>query len=290
MSGKNEIDEISGVETTGHSWDGIKELNNPLPRWWLWTFYATIVWSIGYVVVYPAIPMATTASKGVFGWSSRADLSREMSATQSLRAEKAAMLESTDVNAILASDELRDIATRGGAAAFKVNCVQCHGSGAQGGGGYPNLADDDWIWGGKPDDIHATLTNGIRHPGNDDTRISDMPAFGKDGILESAQISDIAWFVRKISNQEADAEAATRGEQLFADNCASCHGEKGEGVRELGGPRLADAIWLYGGEHAQIVAQISAPKQGVMPSCGARLGDTTVKQLTVYVHGLGGGE
>jgi cytochrome c oxidase cbb3-type subunit III len=290
MSGKNEIDDISGVETTGHSWDGIKELNNPLPRWWLWTFYATILWAIGYVIVYPAIPMATTASKGLLGWSSRADLTTQMNAVDAMRAEKVALLASSDVNAILANDQLREIAEKGGAAAFKVNCVQCHGSGAQGGVGYPNLSDDDWLWGGKADDIYTTLTHGIRYASDENTRISDMPAFGKDGILQPDQISDIAWFVRKLSNQEFDQEAAARGEPLFADNCAACHGEKGEGMHELGAPRLADAIWLYGGSHDQIVAQINAPKQGVMPAWGQRLGDTTVKQLAVYVHGLGGGE
>src|SRR6187431_94196 len=112
MSGKNEIDDISGVETTGHSWDGIKELNNPLPRWWLWTFYATILWAIGYVIVYPAIPMATTASKGLFGWSSRADLTAQMSAADAMRAEKVALLASSDVNAIIANDQLREIAEK----------------------------------------------------------------------------------------------------------------------------------------------------------------------------------
>ena len=290
MAGKNEIDELSGVETTGHSWDGIKELNNPLPRWWLWTFYATIVWAIGYVIVYPAIPLATTATQGLFGWSSRADLAKAMTAAETARAERASLLQTSDVNAILANEELRQIAEAGGRAAIKVNCEQCHGSGAQRFPGYPNLNDDDWIWGGTADDIYATLTHGIRHAADDNTRLSEMPAFGRDGILEPAQIQDVAWFVRKLSGQQADEEAAMRGEPLYADNCASCHGEQGEGVRELGGPRLSDGIWLYGGEHAQIAAQISAPRMGVMPAWGDRLGDTTVKQLTVYVHGLGGGE
>jgi len=290
MADHKEIDEVSGVETTGHSWDGIKELNNPLPRWWLWTFYATIVWTIGYIIVYPAIPLVSSATAGMFGWSSRGDLAAEMAAVSAARAEKVAALASSSMDEIVASEELRRLAEAGGQSAFKVYCSQCHGSGAQGAAGYPNLNDDDWTWGGKPEDIYLTLMHGIRHAGDENTRISEMPAFGRDGILDAAQISDVAWFVRKLSGQEADAEAAARGQTVYAENCAACHGDAGEGIREVGGPRLADAIWLYGGEHAQIVAQINAPKQGVMPAWGARLSETTVKQLAAYVHGLGGGE
>ncbi len=290
MADKPEIDEISGTETTGHSWDGIKELNTPLPRWWLWTFYATIVWAIGYVIAYPAIPLATTATAGLLGWSSRADLATELKAADATRAQQASALANADLATILASPEMRQVAEAGGRSAFKVYCVQCHGSGAQGGPGYPNLNDDDWIWGGKAEDIYLTLQHGIRHPGDDNTRVSEMPAFGRDGILTPEQISDVAWYVRKLSGQENDAAAAERGMTVYAENCAACHGEQGEGLRELGGPKLADAIWLYGGEHPQIVAQINAPKQGVMPAWGSRLSDTTVKQLAVYVHGLGGGE
>lgn len=290
MSDEQEIDEISGTPTTGHSWDGIKELNTPLPRWWLWTFYATIVWGLAYTIFYPAWPLLTTHTKGTLGWSSRADLATEMKGADTARAQQALALENVDVTAILANEELRVIAEAGGHSLFKVNCVQCHGAGAQGAAGYPNLNDDDWIWGGTGEAIYTTLKNGVRHPGNDDTRVSEMPAFGRDGIIEAAQISDVAWFVLKLSRQEHEAEAALRGETVYAENCASCHGEKGEGVRDLGGPRLADAIWLYGGDYANLVTQIHGPKQGVMPAWGARLGETAIKQLAVYVHGLGGGE
>ncbi|MCB1387395.1 MAG: cytochrome-c oxidase, cbb3-type subunit III [Nitratireductor sp.] len=285
-----DIDEISGVETTGHSWDGIKELNNPLPRWWLWSFYATIVWAVIYTIAYPAWPLINSSTAGVLGWSSRGALSESIDAAKQAQSVYLAKLEATDVGAIQADGELTQFAVSGGSAAFKVNCVQCHGSGATGSPGYPNLNDDDWIWGGTVDDIYLTLQHGIRHPGDDDTRVSDMPAFGADEILSSAEISDVAWFVRKVSNQEFDAEAAGRGEALYADNCAACHGDAGEGMREVGAPRLSDAIWLYGGEHADIVAQVTRPRQGVMPAWGERLGDTTIKQLAVFVHSLGGGE
>jgi cytochrome c oxidase cbb3-type subunit 3 len=285
-----EIDRITGVETTGHVWDGIKELNNPLPNWWRLTFYGTILWAIGYAVAYPAWPLLTTATKGMLGYSSRADLAASMKAADGAKAQFAEKIAQSDVAAILADPELSRFAKAAGASAFKVHCVQCHGSGAAGSPGYPNLNDDDWIWGGKIDEIFVTINHGIRYAPDDDTRVSDMPAFGRDKLLDEGQISDVAWYVRKISGQEAQAEAALRGEPVFRENCASCHGDNGEGVRESGGPRLADAIWLKGGSHADIVAQVTSPRQGVMPAWGARLGETTAKQLAVYVHTLGGGE
>ena len=287
---EKDIDEISGVETTGHEWDGIKELNNPLPRWWVWTFYVTVIWAIAYTIAYPAWPLLSTNTKGLLGWSSRGDVETSIADAEAARGTQLAALRDNDIDAIMANADLRQFATSAGAAAFKVNCVQCHGSGAAGGAGYPNLNDDDWIWGGTPDDIYTTLTHGIRYEQDDDTRVSDMPAFGADELLDAQQISDVAWYVRKISGQETDEAAATNGQVVFAEQCASCHGENGEGMKELGAPALNDAIWLYDGSHEGIVAQVNKPKQGVMPAWGARLGDTTVKQLTVYVHSLGGGE
>jgi len=284
------IDDYTGIETTGHSWDGIKELNNPLPRWWLWTFYATVFWALVYTILYPAWPMLNGATKGYLGWNSRADLATSMNEAQAAQAVYLDKLAVTEVSQIAADPELAQFAISGGAAAFKINCVQCHGSGAAGSPGYPNLNDDDWLWGGTPDDIFLTLQHGIRFSGDDDTRLSEMPAYGADEILTGEEISDVAWYVRKISGQEFDAAAATRGETTFADNCAACHGETGEGVMELGGPNLADQIWIYGGEQADIVAQLNKPRMGVMPAWQERLGDTTLKQLTAFVHSLGGGQ
>ncbi|MBO6723086.1 MAG: cytochrome-c oxidase, cbb3-type subunit III [Roseitalea sp.] len=287
---KKDIDAVSGVETTGHEWDGIKELNNPLPRWWLWTFYATIVWTIGYTIAYPAWPGITGATAGVLGWTSRGQHAQEMEAARAEQAVYLTRIEDADVNTIAADPELVQFAVAGGSSAYKVYCVQCHGSGAAGGEGYPNLNDDDWIWGGTLDDIQYTLMHGIRHEADFDTRFNDMPAYGRDQILDRDQVSDVAWYVRQISGQEHDEAAAERGAETFEIECSACHGVDGEGVPELGGPRLNDAIWLYGGSHAQIVAQINTPQQGVMPAWGERLGETTVKQLAVYVHQLGGGQ
>ncbi len=282
------IDDISGVETTGHEWDGIRELNNPLPRWWLWTFYATIVWALAYTVVYPAWPMLTSATKGLWGYSSRAELSAELSAAKTAKGDMLQKIAAKPVKDILADPQLTKFATAAGAAAFKVNCVQCHGSGAAGGAGYPNLNDDDWLWGGNIEQIHQTISHGIRFQDDAETRASEMPAFGD--ILKPDEIKQVAAYVVSLTEKPHNAALVEPGKQLFADNCASCHGQDAKGNREFGAPNLADAIWLKVRGEEQIIAQIRQPKHGVMPAWTARLGDTTVKELAVYIHSLGGGE
>ena len=287
MSEKH-IDEISGVETTGHEWDGIRELNNPMPRWWVWTFYMTIVWAIGYTIAYPAWPLLKENTKGLLGYSSRAEVAAELGdakAAQSVYLEKIAAMPLAE---IVADPALAQFATAGGAAAFKVNCSPCHGSGAQGGAGYPNLNDDDWLWGGDLEAIQTTLAHGIRYEGDADTRVSEMPAFAD--ILDAEQIKQVAAYVISLTGTPADAAMVEPGKTVFAENCASCHGEDAKGGRDFGAPNLADAIWLRVSDEAGIAQQVAAPKHGVMPAWGARLGDATVKQLAVYVHSLGGGE
>lgn len=282
------VDEISGVETTGHEWDGIRELNNPLPRWWLWTFYLTIIWAIGYAIAYPSIPLLTTNTKGLLGYSSRADVAAEMTTAAAAQSKYVDAIKTTDVAGILANEELRTFAIAGGAAAFKVNCVQCHGSGAAGSPGYPNLNDDDWLWGGDINALYVTLQHGIRYTADPETRVSEMPAFGD--ILKPEEIDQVANYVASLSGGEADAAKVTAGQPLFANNCAACHGEQAKGGKDFGAPNLTDAIWLKGSGVAAITAQVMRPSHGVMPAWSARLGDTTVKQLAVYVHSLGGGE
>ncbi len=282
------IDEVSGVETTGHSWDGIRELNNPLPAWWVWTFYITVIWAIGYMVAYPAIPLLSSNTKGMLGWSSRASVNEDLTAAKAEQAQFLDQIASKDVNAILADDGLRQFAIAGGGAAFKVNCVQCHGSGAQGSPGFPNLNDNDWLWGGSADAIYTTIAHGIRYEADADTRVSEMPAFAD--LLDADQVGQVAAYVANLSGGSADAAKAEAGKQLFADNCASCHGEDAKGGRDFGAPNLSDAIALYANDEAAIATQISRPRHGVMPAWNARLGDTVVKQLAVYVHSLGGGE
>ena len=284
------VDAPTGTATVGHQWDGIEELDTPMPRWWLLTFFACIVFAIGYAIVYPAIPLANSATKGLFGWSSHGDLDAELSAEAARQAPVKLALAQLPIDQLPGNPQLLRAAERGGRSAFKVHCVQCHGAGAAGSQGYPNLNDDDWLWGGDLATIQTTLINGIRHPGNDDTRVSQMPAFGRDEILQRAEIRDVVAHVRVISGQDEASAAAARGAALFEANCAVCHGAAGTGNRQQGAPNLTDAIWLYGGDRASLTATIVNARAGAMPAWGNRLDPVTIKMLAAYVHSLGGGE
>lgn len=287
MSEKH-VDEVSGVETTGHEWDGIRELNNPLPRWWLITFYATILWALAYTIAYPAWPLISSATSGVLGYSSRAEVEEAMDAARASQAQFVKAIGEQEVGAIVDDDTLRQFAVAAGGAAFRINCVQCHGSGAQGSAGYPNLNDDDWLWGGTPEAIYQTIAHGIRFDGDEDTRISEMPAFGD--VLAPEEIDQVAAYVVSLTGTPRDPSLVEAGGTVYADNCAACHGEDARGIQDLGAPNLADAIWFYGSSEGEIARQIRQPRHGVMPAWVDRLGETTVKQLAVYVHSLGGGE
>jgi cytochrome c oxidase cbb3-type subunit III len=280
------------VETTGHSWDGIEELNNPLPRWWVWVFYATIIWGIGYSIAYPAWPLIKEATPGLLGASTRADVAAEIAAVDAANAAIKEKLIAADLNAIGTDAELATYAENAGAAVFRTNCTTCHGSGAAGfeGKGYPNLLDDDWLWGGTMEDIHLTVTHGIRNTTDADARYSEMPKFGLDGILDETQIAQVAEHVLAISGQEHDAALATEGATLFADNCAACHMEDGSGDRTQGAPKLTDAIWLYGGSREKIVETVTKARFGVMPNWNQRLSEDEIRAVAYYVHSRGGGE
>lgn len=284
------VDDISGIETTGHEWDGIRELDNPLPRWWLWIFYACVVWSIGYYVAYPAIPLVSGYTKGMLGYSSRAEVAKDVAAAKSAQASQREAIAAASLEEIRTKPELLEFALAGGKSAFVVNCSQCHGSGAQGAKGYPNLNDDEWLWGGSLEAIHTTITHGARNTQSDDARQSQMPAFGKDGILTNEQIGQVAEYVLSLSGNATDAAAAQAGQPLFEDNCVACHGEGGVGTAELGAPPLNNNIWLYAGDKQIVMESISNSRNGVMPAWGKILDDVTVKQLTIYVHSLGGGQ
>ena len=284
------IDEATGVETVGHEWDGIEELNNPLPRWWLWSFYATIIFAIGYMIVYPAIPLATKGTDGLWKWSSRGALAAEMAEAEKGRAGTLTQIAATPLEELPGNPQLMHAAIAGGRAAFRVNCVQCHGAGAAGSAGYPNLNDDDWLWGGDLKAIEASIVHGIRFPGDDRTRQSLMPSFGRDGILAANQIDDVATYIRSLSGKAQAGAAAQRGAAIFSANCAVCHGADANGGRQVGAPNLADAIWLFGDSHEEVVANITVARAGVMPAWGHRLDPVTIKMLAAYVHSLGGGE
>jgi cytochrome c oxidase cbb3-type subunit 3 len=285
------IDEPTGTETVGHEWDGIEELNTPLPRWWLWTFYLSIAFAIGYVIVYPAIPLLDRGTEGLWGWTSRGQLAEETALAEKQRASTMARLAATPIEDLGSDPQLMEAAVAGGRAAFRVNCVQCHGAGAAGVEGlYPNLNDDDWLWGGNLKEIEQTIAHGIRQPGSENTRTSLMPSFGRDGILTPEQVGDVASFVRTLSGKEKASAASKRGADLFAANCVACHGPAGKGLREFGAPNLADAIWLYGGSHEAISSSVTAAHAGVMPAWAGKLDPATIKMLAAYVHSLGGGE
>lgn len=284
-----DIDHLSGIETTGHEWDGIKELNNPLPRWWLWTFYACIAFALVYSILFPAWPLITGATPGLLGYTTRGQFHREVAAAQAEQAGNLAKIAAMPIAAIAADPVLSAFASAGGASAFKVYCSQCHGSGAEGGFGYPNLNDDEWIWGGTVEQIYATILHGVRQSTDNATHDSVMPSFGADGILTRDQIGSVAAYVASLSGI-AGGKSTPEGQQVFAQNCAACHGPDAKGQQAMGAPDLTNAIWLYRGSLDGIVAQINHPRLGMMPAWGAKLGDATVKELAIYVHGLGGGQ
>ena len=280
------------VETTGHEWDGIEELNNPLPRWWVWVFYATIVWGIGYTIAYPAWPLISQATPGLLGASTRADVAAEIERFDVANSAIKAKLEAADLNAIQSDPELAAYAERAGAAVFRTNCTTCHGSGAAGfeGKGYPNLLDDDWLWGGTMEDIHLTIAHGIRNTTDPDARYSEMPKFGADEILDETQIGQVVEYVLAMSGQEHDAALAAEGATIYLDNCSACHLEDGSGDRTQGAPALNDAIWLYGGSREAIAHTVTYSRYGVMPNWNERLTEDEIRAVTFYVHGRGGGE
>lgn len=288
MPTKPEKDEISGTETTGHEWDGIKELDNPLPRWWLYIMAGTFVFALIYWVLYPAWPSVKDFSKGLLGYSSRANLTEEVEAAHARQASYIERIEAVPAEEVQADPELFAFAMAGGRSAFAVNCSQCHGTGAEGAVGYPNLNDDDWLWGGTIEAIETTIRYGIRSE-HEDTRLNEMPAFLADEWLTEEQINDVAEYVLSLTDQATDQAAAERGKAVF-EECSACHGEQGEGIQELGAPALNDHIWLYGGEKEDIVQTVSYSRGGVMPAWEGRLDDATIKQLAVYIHGLGGGQ
>ncbi|PRD40209.1 cytochrome-c oxidase, cbb3-type subunit III [Gemmobacter lutimaris] len=282
------------VPTTGHEWDGIREYDNPMPRWWLWTFYLCIIWAFGYSIAYPAWPLISSATQGMLGETAAGDtrlaVAEEIKRFDDANAPIKAKLVAADLNAISTDPELDGYAKAAGSAVFKTWCAQCHGAGAAGNKGYPNLLDDDWLWGGTMEDIHATVTHGIRNTTDADARYSEMPKFGADGLLEKPQIEEVVEYVLQISGQEHDAAKATAGAVVFTDNCAACHAEDGTGDRAQGAPNLTDAVWLYGGDRATVTETVTNARFGVMPNWNARLTEDQIRAVSVYVHSLGGGE
>ncbi|RIJ14618.1 cytochrome-c oxidase, cbb3-type subunit III [Henriciella mobilis] len=289
-----DIDETTGVETTGHEWDGIKELNNPLPRWWLYIWYGTIAFSIAYMIAMPALPALPglgTNTRGVLGASDRVAVAEQVDKMRADRMAAGTALLSASLEEIETDRSLQQFAMAAGESAFGDNCATCHGAGGRGAIGYPTLADDVWLWDGTLDGIEYTIRHGIRHEEDPETRFSQMPAFGRDGLLTRAQIDDVVNHVLTLSGREAESEdAAGRGADIFAAQCALCHGPNGTGDRTQGAPNLTDQTWLFGSEYRDIYNSVYNARNAHMPAWGERLDDATIKSLAVYVHSLGGGE
>lgn len=283
------IDDVSGVETTGHEWDGIRELDNPLPRWWLWTFWGCVLIAVVYWVLMPAWPGITGYTKGTRNHSDRANVARELEGLKAIRGAEAAKLTTASLQEIEKNPELQSYALAVGQSIFGDNCATCHGVGGTGGKGYANLRDDVWLWGGTLEDIQHTLQVGVRsdHP---DTRFSQMPAFGKDQLLTAAQVDDMTEYVVALSRRKSNAAAVSRAAPVFAQQCASCHGPTGKGDVKQGAPDLTDGDWLYGSTREDIHGQIWNGRGGVMPAWGARFDPETIKALAVYIHANAGGQ
>lgn len=287
------IDEVSGVQTTGHEWDGIRELDTPLPRWWLYVFYASIVVAIIYWVLMPSWPLLNSYTQGILGFSDRANVATDLQSLRAARAPHFERLRNPSYEQIVADPQLAEFARAAGESAFGDNCATCHGAGGAGGPGYPSLADDVWLWGGTLNDIEHTIRVGVRST-HADTRYSMMPAYGRDGLLSLVDISDVTEYVLSLSPARdaahPDAAAALRGSVVYQQQCVACHGLTGAGDRAQGAPSLTDSVWLYGGTRADVRTQIELGRGGVMPTWEQRLDPTMVRAISVYVYGLGGGE
>ncbi|MEM0976816.1 MAG: cytochrome-c oxidase, cbb3-type subunit III [Pseudomonadota bacterium] len=279
------VDDVTGIETTGHSYDGIEELNTPLPKWWLWTFYLTCIWGVIYTIAYPAWPLINSATAGLLGYSTRAEVAADIAAHEEQNAPLVEELLEIELASLDLGGDLARYSTQRGAAVFRAHCSQCHGAGAAGAVGYPNLLDDDWLWGGALESIAYTVRHGIRNETDWDAHYSEMPAYGE--ILTEEEIVAV---VEHVETLFAGGPANALGAQIFEENCAACHGEAGLGDPEIGAPNIADAIWLYGGDRDTLIETVTHARFGVMPAWGQRISEEDVRAVAIYVHGLGGGE
>ena len=284
-----ETDEVTGVDTTGHEWDGIRELDNPLPRWWLYMFWAGIAAAVVYWVLMPAWPGLHGYTRGVLSQSDRADVAVALKDLQTIRGAQAAKLKNATLEQIEADPELQAYAQAVGQSVFGDNCATCHGVGGVGAKGYANLRDDVWLWGGSLEQIHHTIQVGIRSD-NPQSRMSQMPAFGRDQMLTSAQINDLTEYVVALSGRTADAAAVRRAAPIYQEQCSACHAADGTGDQAQGAPNLTDQEWLYGSARADIQGQIWNGRGGVMPSWQSRFDPETLKALAVYIHSNAGGQ
>lgn len=256
------------AETTGHVWDEtLMEQNNPLPKWWMWLFYLTIIYSIGYLIVYPGMG----SYQGTFGWSQEGAYAKEMQDGEKQYGPLFNKYLNTDVKVVAKDPQAIEIGQR----LYLNNCAQCHGSDAQGGKGYPNLTDSDWLYGGSPEVIKTTLQDG---------RNGQMPPMGA-AIGSDDDVRNVANYVMSLSGAAHDPIKAAIGKSKFGV-CAACHGADGKGNQALGSPNLTDKVWLYGGGIDNIMESINKGRANQMPAHKAILTDAKIHLLTAYVWGL----
>jgi cytochrome c oxidase, cbb3-type, subunit III len=282
-----ERDAHTGYKTTGHEWNGIKELNAPVPKPVYFFLTLAVLVSIVYWVLMPAWPTGRSYTKGLLGEDQRATVERQVAQATAARAAWAQRLLQTPVERALSDAEIMARVHDVAPTLFGDNCAVCHGADARGAPGYPNLRDDVWIWGGAPEEISETLRVGVNAP-HADTRVSQMLAFGRDKLLSYDDVRAAAAYVHSFSNPRTRVSRAvlTRGREVFAGNCTVCHGETGQGVRAVGGPDLTDDEWLYGGDEETIFASVWGGRHGVMPAWQARLSEVDRRLLTLYLLDL----
>ncbi|UWQ27778.1 cytochrome-c oxidase, cbb3-type subunit III [Leisingera sp. M523] len=277
-----EKDPVSGTDLTGHEWDGIKELDTPVPWAARWSLWGSIAVAAVFWVFYPSFPAVRDYAKGALGYSSRAEVTASLKEAEADREQAFSPFTSEDIEAMAADPSLEE---RYGAAISKLyadNCAACHTENLKGQPGFPNLADGHWLWSGSPEEIEYTIRYGI-NAAHDETRIAQMLAFGADGMIEKPQVKEVTEFVLSLSGQEHDAEAAEAGRAVFEENCAACHGEDGRGGYENGAPDLGDGHWIYGGGREDIYQSVYYGRQGVMPAWEGRLSDMQIRMLTLYL-------
>jgi len=277
-------EKLNPPKITGHEWDGITEYDNPDPFWLRLLFYITLFFALGYWLLYPSFP--AQREDGILSWSEYGQLNQSLEEIKKIREPYLLEFNKASFDQIIKDPLLLKFANAGGKSAYAINCAVCHGTGGNGNKGYPNLTAGAWLWGGKLDQLYQTIKYGIRS-GHLETRDSQMAAFGKDGMLTKEQVTVLANFVHGLFKGENASEEANK---LYQTNCASCHGDKGQGNYEFGAPALNDAVWLYGGDIATIYDVIYNGRQGVMPYWEHKLDDATIRQLAIYVHQLGGGQ
>jgi cytochrome c oxidase cbb3-type subunit 3 len=283
-----ERDPHTGYMTTGHEWTGIKELNTPVPRAVYFFLITTALFAVVYWVLMPAWPIGTTYTKGLLGIDQRSTVNQSLKQATLDRASWSSRIEAEDFTQIRNDPNLMQVVRATGRTLFGDNCAACHGRNATGGPGYPNLTTNAWLWGGTPETIAETIRVGINsaHP---ETRTSQMMAFGRDGILPPADVENVIAFVRSLSNSGSHgvpADKIAAGKSVFANNCASCHGENGKGNTELGAPDLTDATWIYGGDPESLYTTIWGGRQGHMPTWEGRLSKLERKILALYLADL----